>query len=91
MRIHSHIFIDDLTCKNVKYMLNTHLHTYTHIYIQACTKTFVGTNILIVKSGATKWVGSQTREKKRSFPLYNYQLYLILIIFIIFTTKQNSP
>ena len=33
MRIHSHIFIDDLTFKNVKDMLNTHLHTYTHIHI----------------------------------------------------------
>ena len=72
-------------------MLNTHLHTYTytHTYIQAHTKTFVGTNILIVKSGTTVWAGSQPREKKRSFPLYKYQLYLILIIFIIFYNKAK--
>lgn len=76
---------------NTKLRTHIHIYTHTHTYIQACTKIFVGTNILIVKRGTAKWAGGQPGEKKRSFPLYNYQLYLILIIFIIFTTKQNSP
>ena len=73
-------------------MSNTNLHTYIHIHTHTYTglyKTFVGTNILIVKSGTAKWAGSQPGEKKRSLSLYNYQLYLILIIFIIFYNKAK--